>query len=804
MSDSSSQSSTSRPSEARIARIHVDGMTCAACQSAVQQALHQVDGVSHATVSLMTNRAEVTYNPSVVSLEDLVRRIDVAGFEASLASFAESAFEEQQRQDAAAQAEFQNLQRGAFWSLGAAAAAMLLSMPLMAEGPMHASQPALLALVHSAMGVADGFARAVFPWLYSVPLQWLRWMLCVLSVCVMAGPGRSFYLRAWRATLHRSADMNTLVAVGTGAAFAYSLVLTLAPGFFTARGIAAEVYYEAVIFILALVLLGNSFERQARQRAASAIRELAALQPKTARVLHGELVQETLVESLLPGDLVLVPPGERIPVDGVVEDGVSGVDESLLTGESVPVTRQPGDAITGGALNLEAAIRYRVTRTGRDGMLSRIVRLMRDAQSSQAPVQRLADRISGVFVPVVIGIAICTFAVWMIVPAQPSLAQALAVAVTVLIIACPCAMGLAVPTAVLVGTGRGARLGILIKGGEPLERLGEVQAVVFDKTGTLTEGQPQVTDWVELMPGHQQEALSALAAIQQASSHPLAGAIVRYARRQNVPTVEATNVRSVPGKGAEGRVGSIPFRAGSGDWLQELGIQGLEIAGETASALLAQGKTPVYTSRGDIVVAVVGLADSLRPESRVAVARLHSLGLQVHLLTGDRSATADAIAAQLGITHVQAEVLPEGKLNAVRALQAGGLKVAMVGDGVNDAPALAAADVGIAMGLGAEVAAEAASVSLMRNDPRSVASAIALSRATMWVMRQNLFWAFVYNVVGIPIAAGVLYPAFGILLSPILASAAMAFSSVSVVTNSLRLRSLRLPLATTESRETTV
>jgi Cu+-exporting ATPase len=763
-------------------------MTCAACQSAVQHVLQQVDGVSHATVSLMTNRAEVHFDPQRVDVNTLVQRIEDAGFDARLPSVAASAFAEQQRQDEAAQQELANLQRAAAWSLAAAAAAMLLSMPLMAGAAGHGNLPGPLALIHVGMEFADAALRALAPWLYALDPQWLRWTLCALSLSVMAGPGRFFYARAWTAARHGGADMNTLVAVGTGAAFGYSLVVTVSPGLLAIRGIPAEVYYEAVVFILALVLLGNSLERKARQRASAAIRELASLQPPIARLITQEGVREVPVASLRRGDRVMAPPGERAPVDGVVESGMSAVDESLLTGESMPVAKQPGDAITGGSLVVEAALQYRVTRTGEEGTLARIVRLMRDAQSSQAPVQRLADRISAVFVPVVMGIAMLTFLGWMTLPGEASVAQALAVAVTVLIIACPCAMGLAVPTAVLVSSGRGARMGILIKGGEPLERLGAIDAVLFDKTGTVTEGKPELTDWLEPAGGMQPGILSAVAAVEQASSHPLASAMVRYAQQHAVSSAKATALRSIPGRGAEGNVEGEVFRVGAAPWLRESGVENIERAQHLAAPLLAEGKTVVYVSRNQQVVAVAGFADTLRPQSAAAVAALRAMGVQVHLLTGDKRETAAAIAWRLGIAHVHAEMLPEGKLDVVRALQAKGLRVAMVGDGINDAPALAAADVGIAMGLGAEVAAEAASVTLMRNDPSAVASAIALSRATMRVMRQNLFWAFLYNVVGIPIAAGLLYPAFGILLSPILASAAMAFSSVSVVTNSLRLR----------------
>lgn len=771
------------------ARIQVDGMTCAACQSAVQQALSSSPGVIRATVSLMTNRAEVQYDPSVVSPEELARRIDDTGFEASLSSAAQSAFADQEQQDAAAEAEFQALRRRAWLALGAAAVSMVLSMPLMHAGPTGSAGAVLPAIEQAMHLLSDAFAR-VLPQVYAIPADYLRGVLALLTAMVMAGPGRLFYQRAWSAARHGTADMNTLVAMGTGSAFLYSMAVTLAPAAFEAHGVAADVYFEAVVFILALVLLGNSFERQARRRASGAIRELAALQPRVARLVAEDGVREVPVEMIRPGDVVLVPPGERIPVDGTVVDGATSVDESMLTGESVPVARRAGDALTGGTLNLDGVIRYRVSRTGADGVLARIVALMRDAQSSQAPVQRLADRISAVFVPVVVAIAMLTFVAWLWVPQEATLAQAMAAAVAVLIIACPCAMGLAVPTAVLVASGRGATMGLLIKGGEPLELLQRVDTVVFDKTGTLTEGSAAVTDWVVLDGSSSPDLLAYTCAVEQGSSHPLAAALVRYAKQHDlaIPTMEETT--SYPGEGIAGRFPEFWIRVGSSAWLEREGVVVGAKPDEHARRFREEGKTTVFVARDLRVVAVAAIADPLRPESSPAVAALHAMGIEVHLLSGDRRETASAVAHETGIRHVHAEVLPGEKLTVVRSLQQQGRVVAMVGDGVNDAPALAGAHVGIAMGRGAEIASAAASVILMRGDPRLVALAIGLSRATMRTMKQNLFWAFVYNVVGIPLAAGVFYSAFGILLSPVFASAAMAFSSVSVVANSLRLRHL--------------
>lgn len=775
-----------------VAQIDVDGMTCAACQSAVQSALTGTPGVAKATVSLLSNQATVSFDATRLSPAELVRRIEESGYDASLPSAAQTAFEAQERQDAAADREYRSLRRRAWFALGAAGVAMLLSMPLMSENGGHAHAPSPFSSFTWIFHQADALLARILPWLYRIPAVWLQWSLAILTISVMAGAGRDFYVRAWIATRHRSADMNSLVALGTGAAFLYSLAVTLAPDRFVEHGVPAEVYYEAVIFILALVLLGNSFERQARRSASSAIRQLASLQPKTARLVTEHGIEQVPVESLRPQDVVLVPAGERIPVDGVLLKGLASIDESMLTGESFPAVKQTGDAITGGTLNHEAPFQYQVTRTGSDGTLARIVRLMRDAQSSQAPVQRLADRISAIFVPIVLFLAIVTLAVWLWVPADPSLAKALAACVAVLIIACPCAMGLAVPTAVLVATGRGASLGILIKGGEPLERLQGVDTIVFDKTGTLTEGRLAITDWVPVDGASERHTrypfLAEVAAVEQSSAHPLADAFVQFARDHDVLVPEAEQAESFPGRGVSGRVAGRYVRLGTSGWLQSEGVRGLEESDIHAASMRLEGKTAVYAAVDSELVAVIGVTDRLRQSARAAVSELEALGMDVWMLSGDRQETADVIARQAGIRQVRGEVLPDGKLELIRSLQGKGRKVAMVGDGVNDAPALAAADIGIAMGRGADVATEAAAIALMHDDPRNVATAIALSRVTMRTMKQNLFWAFIYNVIGIPIAAGVLYPSFGILLSPVFASAAMAFSSVSVVANSLRLK----------------
>jgi Cu+-exporting ATPase len=588
--------------------------------------------------------------------------------------------------------------------------------------------------------------------------------------------------------------MNTLIAIGTGAAFVYSVVATLAPGLFVSDSSRPDVYYEAVIIIIALVLLGNAMEARAKTNTTRALRQLAKLQPSTARVRRDGQDVDVPIAEVRSGDLVIVRPGERIPVDGMVASGTGAVDESMLTGESMPVDKQPGDRVIGATINTSGALDVTATSVGASSVLARIVTLMKDAQGSQAPIQRLADRISSVFVPTVLSIAIAAFGLWMIVPAEPSIASALTAAVAVLIIACPCAMGLAVPTAVMVASGRGAAAGVLIKGGEPLERLSQVDTIVFDKTGTLTQGAPQVVDFT-LLPGHDKATvLSTVAAVEARSEHPLAKAITAFSRGHGGRTENTEGVGdfvAVAGRGVRATVNSQGVVVGTQKMLEESNIDTAAV-NDVVTTWTGQGRTVVIAAIDGRVAAAFAIADALRPEAQAVVSSLRGRGLGVVMLSGDRRGTAEAIAKQVGIADVIAEVLPDGKVEAVKSLQQDGRRVAMVGDGLNDAPALAQADVGMAMASGTDIAAEAASVTLMRNDLASVEHAIVLARKTMGIMKQNLFWAFVYNVVGIPIAAGVLYPTFGILLSPILASAAMAFSSVSVVSNSLRLRGVTL------------
>ncbi|PYP81001.1 MAG: heavy metal translocating P-type ATPase [Gemmatimonadetes bacterium] len=747
----------------RTIRIPVSGMTCAACQARVQRTLQRQPGVVDAGVNLMMHDATVRYSPDAVSPEQLVAAIRDTGYGAELPPAVEDAFAEQEARDAAQAAELATLKRKAIVSGTGGAIAMVAPMVLM---PL----------------VPHGVINAV---------------LLALTILVMTWAGRHFYTRAWAAFRHHSADMNTLIAVGTGAAFVYSLIATVAPQFFLRRGVAPDVYYEAVIVIIALILTGNAFEVRARTATSAALRALAGLQPTSARVVRAGQELDVPVADVRRGDVIVVRPGERLPTDGEVLEGESAVDESMLTGESAPVAKAAGARVIGGTINRTGALRYRATTLGADSVLAQIVKLMRDAQGSRAPIQNLADRISGVFVPVVVSIAIATFVVWFVagdVAGSPAPAvRAFAAAVAVLIIACPCAMGLAVPTAVMVATGRGAEAGVLIKGGEALQRAGIVDTVVVDKTGTVTEGRPTVTE-VVAAPGSTRtadELLALVASLESSSEHPLADAIVRRAREAELTLARAERFQSLTGRGAEARVSGHEVLAGNEALLAERGIDVAPLR-EAATRQSAEAKTPVYVAIDGALAGLLAVADPIRPTSREAIAALRERGIDVVMLTGDTRRTADAIAREAGIERVVAGVLPEGKVDEIKRLQQAGRVVAMVGDGVNDSAAIAQSDVGIAIGTGTDIAAEAADVVLMRGDLRSVVHAITLSRRTMRTMKQNLFWAFVYNVVGIPIAAGVLYPAFGWLLSPVIASAAMAFSSVSVVTNSLRLRAVEV------------
>jgi len=754
----------SAPTGRRVT-LPVTGMTCAACARHVESALRAQPGVRTAAVNLAIHRATVDYDDGATDLERLAAAVDDAGYGLVLpgggrdadAADADGGAPSDDPEATARTREWRDARRRLV-------VAIVLGGPVVALGMSHG-------LVH-------------------VPGD--RWIQAVLTALVLAAAGGPYYRRAWAALRHRTSNMNSLIALGTGAAFAYSTVATAAPDWVRPAGAVdpPPVYFEAAVAIVALVLVGNLLETRARGRTSRALRALAGLQVRDARV-----VDDSGVEARVPvgdvgvGDVVAVRPGESIPIDGVVLDGRSAVDESMLTGEPVPVEKGPGDEVVGATVNGPGAFRFRVTRVGADTTLQQIVRLVQDAQASTAPIQRLADRVSAVFVPTVVAVAAATFAVWWAVsPGADRWTLAVVHAVSVLIIACPCAMGLATPTAILVGTTAGAERGILIKGGEALEAARDIDVVVLDKTGTLTEGRPAVVE-IEPVGGSPDadEALALAAAAEAVSEHPLGEAIVRAARERGLDFASAESFRYAPGRGIEARVAGRSVRVGSVAFLEESGIDPGE-ARTISARLAARGRTAACVAVDGRAVAVLGIADPVRPDAAPAIASLRALGLDVRMLTGDHEITARAVADEIGIESVIAGVLPDRKEAEIRRLHEAGRRVAMVGDGINDAPALARADLGVAIGTGTDVAVAASDITLVRADLSAVPAAIRLARRTVRTIRQNLFWAFGYNTLGIPLAAGVLDPWTGWSLSPVVASAAMALSSVSVVGNSLRLR----------------
>ena len=733
----------------------VTGMSCAGCVASVERALAGTPGVDRALVNLATEKATIILDPGVVTLQQLAESVRRAGYGLILPEPGVKDSEDRARlaERVATRNRF--------------VIATIFGVPVLALGMSHGA--------------------------IAVPGE--RWIQLALTTIVMVGAGGGYFRRAWSALRHRTADMNVLVALGTGAAYLYSLVATIGPTWVAPRPAENQamppVYFEAAAGILLLVLFGKMLETGARARTSSAIRKLARLQVRSARVVVDGTEEERELDAIRVGDVLSVGDGETVPLDGVVLAGGSSVSEAILTGESRPVPKAQGDEVFGGTLNGSGAFRMRVSRVGADTVLAQIVRMVEEAQGSKAPVQRLADRVSAVFVPIVLAVALCTFVAWMIFgPTDARLTLALVNAVAVLIIACPCAMGLATPTAVLVATGRAAELGALVKGGAALEAAGSIDTVVFDKTGTLTSGRTAVTDIVAA-PGFTQAELLRLAASAESSSrHPLAEAIVAEARRRGLDGAAASRFEAIEGCGIVAVVGDRAVLAGRAGWLEDAGVATAPLA-ERARHLAAQGGTPVFIAVDRALAGLIGIADPIREGAREAVARLKAMGFEIVLLTGDRRETAEAVAREVGIEQVVAEVLPGAKAEEISRLRASGRRVAMVGDGVNDAPALASADLGVALGTGSDVAIAASDITLVGSDPRTVALALELSRRALSTIRQNLGWAFVYNVLGIPLAAGVLYPSTGWLLSPIVASAAMALSSVSVVTNSLRLRNFR-------------
>ena len=733
----------------------VRGMHCAACVGKVEGALTGVPGVETAAVNLATEQATVAFDPAQTSVPALRRAVAAAGYDLAAAPVARGG-EAEDRERRAREVEQRRLRRKVV--IGA-----LLSAPLLVGG-----MPAL------------------FPW---VP-AWLRdpWLQLVLATPVQFWVGADFHRAFLRDLRHRSASMSTLVSLGTSAAYLFSLAVTLWPHVFHAAG--GMTYYETAAVVITLVALGRWLEARARGRTSEAIRRLVSLAPRTARVLRDGAEVDVPTGDVLVGDLIRIRPGERVPVDGAVVDGASTVDESMLTGESLPVDKTAGATVFGGTVNRTGSFVFRATRVGSETTLARIVSLVEEAQGSRAPIQRLADRVAAIFVPVVLAIAAATFVGWWLLGPAPSVLYALTNAVAVLVIACPCAMGLATPTAIMVATGRGAEVGVLVRSAAALETLHRVDTMVFDKTGTLTVGRPSVVDVVPVAGAAESEVLALAAAAEQGSEHPIGEAIVARAKELGLALPPVAEFITVPGQGVDAMAADGRVLLGNRALMDARGVE-VDALAPRAAALAADGKTVVYLAFAGRALGLLAVADALKPEAARTVRALRELGLSVAMLTGDHRATAAAIARAAGIDRVLAEVPPEGKAAEVKALQAEGRRVAMVGDGINDAPALAQADVGIAMGSGTDVAIEAADVTLLRGDLGGVVAAVELSRRTIHVVRQNLVWAFGYNVILIPVAAGLLYPLWGVLLSPILAGAAMAFSSVSVVTNSLRLRRWR-------------
>ena len=772
--------------------LSVTGMTCAACQSFIQRTLAAGPGVKDATVNLMLHNAMVTFDPTVTSPSVLVKTVENTGYGAAMPMPEESILEEQERHDQLQVSEYRQLRLKAVTSVAAGVVAMVLSMPLMSISHAHGMERMNDPFMTWSTSVLNPALRRVLPWMYQIHDGTIRWLLFALALFIAVWAGRHFYVKAWSALLHKTADMNTLVALGTGSAFLYSAASTIAPHFFIAHGISPDVYFEAVILIIGLVLSGNALESRAKGQTAAALRKLVHLQPKMATILKEGIETRLPLDSIQEGDLILVRPGERIPTDGLVFSGRSSVDESMLTGESLPVEKVPQSRVIGGTLNQHGSIQYHATTLGASSALSQIVRLLREAQGARVPIQKIADRISAIFVPTVLGISVITFLAWRAFAPHAGVMQAFAAAVAVLVIACPCAMGLAVPTAVMVATGRGAGLGILIRKGEALQLLERVDTIALDKTGTITVGSPQVTDVLVVEEeNHEERIVSLVAALERASEHPLAEAIVRYAQERELSLAFVEEFTSMTGLGVIGIVDGNAMLIGNLSLMEKYSVDTANF--QTSAAHFAdEGKTPLWIAINGKLSAIIAVADTVKPTSANAIRQMRAEGLRVVMLTGDNERTAKAIARMVGIDEVISGVLPAGKVDAVLRLQREHRIVAMVGDGVNDAPALAQANVGLTMANGSDIAMDAGDVTLMRNDLTTVAMAIALSRGTMRTMRQNLFWAFLYNIIGIPLAAGVLYPVCGLLLSPVIASAAMALSSFSVVTNSLRLRQLKL------------
>ncbi len=723
----------------------VRGMTCAACVAAVEKALKGLYGVSNATVNLASEKASVEYIPTVVGFDDFRRVVSEAGYSAEMIRDNYVDREKEQRER-----DFYDIR-----------------------------MKFLVSAVLTALVLTGSMIR--------IPVL-SRWeVLFLLSTPVQFWAGMRFHKAAWSAVKHGATNMNTLITVGTFAAYIYSIIATFAPRFFSQGGITPDVYYDTSCAIITLILLGRMLEAKARGRTSEAIKRLMKLQPKTARVLRDDEEKELLIEEVTIGDIVVIRPGERIPVDGEITEGYSTVDESMLTGESLPVEKSVGGRVFGGTINKVGSFRLKALKIGKETALGHIIRLVEEAQGSKAPIQRLADKTASIFVPVVISLSVVTFMVWYVFGPKPAFTISLMNFIAVLIIACPCSLGLATPTAIMVGTGKGAEKGILIRDAAALELAHKITAIVLDKTGTITKGEPEVLDIVTFDGLDSDKALMVAGSAEKLSEHPLGQAIVKKAEGKGIRLDEAKEFMAVPGGGVRALLNGDAVLIGNLNLMETEGVDVSSVQ-DIGKKISSEARTPVFVAVNKRIEAVFAIADTIKEGSVDAIKDLKEMGIEVSMLTGDHKKTAEAIANKVGVDRVFAEVLPAQKVEVVKSLRNEGKITAMVGDGINDAPALTEADVGIAIGTGTDIAIEASDITLIRGDLRSVVEAIRLSRLTLRTIRQNLFWAFFYNVVGIPVAAGVLYPFGGPLLNPMIASAAMAFSSVSVVSNSLRLR----------------
>ena len=739
--------------------LKLSGMSCASCASSIESAIGNVPGVAQCNVNFGAEQAAIEYDPRRTSIQKIQDAVKEAGYSSYSLQKPEMVTGEDDAEKAARLAESRDLIRKTIFGGVISLILIFGSLPMMT-------------------GLELPFIPA---WLHN------PWLQLILTAPVQFWCGYRFYSGAWKALQRHAATMDTLIALGTSAAYFYSLFATIFPDFFLNQGLMPEVYYETAAVVITLILLGQWFENRARGQTSEAIRQLMGLQAKDARVIRNGQEVDVPINEVQIDDIVLVRPGEKIPVDGEIISGNSTIDEAMVTGESIPVKKQPGDEVIGATINKTGSFKFRATRVGTDTVLAQIVKLVQDAQGSKAPIQRLADKVTGWFVPVVIAIAIATFVLWFIIMGNVSVA--LITTVGVLIIACPCALGLATPTSVMVGTGKGAENGILIKGAESLELAHKLQTIVLDKTGTITEGKPIVTDYqtVRGINHVKLKLLRLVAAVERNSEHPLAEAVVGYARSREINIPESYDFAAVAGSGVQGIVSDRLVQIGTQRWMSELGIK-TDTLQQQKDIWEAEAKTVVLIAVDGEIEGIIGIADAVKPSSTAAVRALRNLNLEVVMLTGDNQKTAEAIARQVGIVRVEAEVRPDQKAAKVKELQQEGKIVAMVGDGINDAPALAQADVGIAIGTGTDVAIAASDITLISGELQGIVTAIQLSKATINNIRQNLFFAFIYNVLGIPVAAGILFPVFGWLLNPIIAGGAMAFSSVSVVTNALRLR----------------